>query len=179
VGVEYSASSNETDVAGFRDNKNVRHEEKSYKNGSSASLAGFGAEVSIESKKTMDDNGNVSNEYSSTVKASIPGLGVVFKNENGQQNYSGVESELASVKIGFFIGIDASLTVNVATNNTYVNAPPSGNPIASDHTTVQIYVPDKLPVLRSPHFYGRRCKKYFTKTTRYKTHKEIEISGIH
>ena len=144
VGAEYSSSHNERDIVGFRDNKNVNKGEKTYKNGMSASLAGFGGAVTIESTKPMSPSGDLPAQYSTEQKISAPGVTAVNKSGEGTQ-YSGVETEVISAKVGFYIGIDFSITANYQTNNIIVNPPPNGNPIASDKATIQIYVPDHVP----------------------------------
>jgi RHS repeat-associated protein len=144
VGAEYSSSSNETDIVGIRDNKNARSGEKKYKNGMSASLGGFGGGVTIESDKPMSPNGTLPDKYSAERKISAPGITLVNKTEDGNTS-TGVEHELFAAKLGFYFGFDVSLSVNVSTNTIVVTPPPSGNPIASDNTRVQIYVPDFVP----------------------------------
>ena len=144
VGAEYSSSHNETDVVGFRDNKNVNKGEKTYKNGMSVSVGGFGGGVTIESTKPMSPSGDLPSQYSTEQKISAPGVTAVNKGGDGTQ-YSGLETEVVSAKLGFYYGVDFSISANYQTNNIVVNAPPNGNPIVSDKTTVQIYVPDHVP----------------------------------
>lgn len=144
VGAEYSSSHNEKDVVGFSDNKNVNKGEKTYKNGMNVSVGGFGGGVAIESTKPMSSNGVLPSQYSTEQKLSAPGVTAVHKSAEGTQ-YSGLETEVISAKVGYYYGVDFSISLNYQTNNIVVNAPPNGKPIVSDKATVQIYVPDHVP----------------------------------
>jgi len=83
IGAEGSTASNETDIWGMRDNTKISKRAKTYKNGPSVSIAGFGGESTIESKEPMDASGNLPAEYESTRKASALAFSIVSKKGGG------------------------------------------------------------------------------------------------
>jgi RHS repeat-associated protein len=142
VGVEYSASHNEKDAFGVRDNKIVKGPQEN-RNGMAASVAGVGGEVTVESKQPMAPNGTLPEEYSTTQKVSANGVSSVTQSDqNGKQTYQGTQMELLAVKLGFNYGIDISVSINIPAISS---ASPSSNlsPIISDKTRRVVFIPSQ------------------------------------
>jgi len=138
IGFGYTASDNEKHLTGYRDNKSVKKSAQPYRNGMSASMPGFGRELIVESYKSMV-NGKLPQKYTTAEGQTIPfQTEVEKKDQNGKEIYSGKQIEIFSIKLGFNLGIDISLKINIP--NTQMESAPSPLPIgqsAADKTYIK------------------------------------------
>jgi len=137
IGVSDYNSTNETDVAGFRDNKTV-NQNKTFKNGGGATFGGFGMEASIESSTPAGPSG-IPEGNSITTKYSVPLLSTVEQRTvGGGLMYKGTEVNVVAFKAGLIYGVDVSLNVNLP---SYMSVAPERNTIVSESTQIRIWVP--------------------------------------
>jgi hypothetical protein len=117
IGITGYVSSNETDIAGIRDNKVVPSISggPTYRNGVGTAIAGFGTEVVGETNNPVhpDQPDPSGTTYSGSVKQSVPFLSTVeVPDGKGGMQFKGTELNLFSLKVGIGIGVDISVNIN-------------------------------------------------------------------
>ena len=138
IGFEGKAQVHENMLFGWQNNK-FSINSKKYTTGSSVSLLGFGLGVNASSNSA--DNLNPS---SYTKEYNLPFVN--FENEINSKSQKVTESNTSlsifDVKLGSFLGIEASFKIDLPASNPPINLPRTN----SDHT----YVPSLIPIKLSP-----------------------------
>lgn len=143
VGVGYSTSNNQKDIAGIRDNKRVKKaDQQEYVNGMDASIGVVKGSVKVESEKPMSQNGNLPADYTTEQQMGVVATTDVKKDRNGQTLYEGAQFEIFSIKGGWVIGGEVSLNLNVTTGPSVATPPPDFNLTQKDNTNVVKNIPN-------------------------------------
>ena len=132
VGVGFTASDNETDIFGVRDNKNVNKKDQEYRNGMSASVGvgvivppipipigvGTSSSLTVTSSQPMK-NGAIPSTAVIEKKTAI-GIAAISTvtqtTTQGKTIYTGSQIELFGYKGGYGLGYELSLDVNIPSN---------------------------------------------------------------
>lgn len=138
IGFEGKAQVHENMLFGWQNNKFSINSNK-YTTGSSVSLLGFGFGVNANSNSSNNLNpSSYSKEYN------LPFVTVENEINSRSQKVTGSNTSLSifDVKLGSFLGIEASLKIDLPASNPPVNLPHAD----IDHT----YVPSLIPIKLSP-----------------------------